>query len=44
MSAHIWLHNGNKVNNFPSTDPDRLAWKFERQITQRLMEALDAQA
>ena len=32
------------ADQFDPTDPDRLAWRLERQITDRLMEALDAQA
>lgn len=30
------------ADQYDPTDADRLAWKLERQITERLMEALDA--
>lgn len=32
------------ADQWDPTDPDRLAWRLDRQITDRLMEALDAQA
>jgi hypothetical protein len=32
------------ADQWDPADPDRLAWRLERQITDRLMEALDAQA
>jgi hypothetical protein len=35
---------GWRANTSDHTDPDRLAWTLERQISERKMEALDAQA
>ena len=32
------------TDQWDPTTPDRLAWRLDRQITERLMEALDAQA
>jgi hypothetical protein len=32
------------ADQYDPTDPDRLAWRLERQITDRLLEALDARS